>query len=59
MKLNIASKYRSRKFIVAVVTIVAVVIGLPEASQQHVVTMAMMYIGGQGVVDAAAAYKKG
>ena len=58
MNLNIASKYKSRKFIVAVVTIVAVIVGLPEASQQSVITLAMMYIGGQGVVDTAAAWKK-
>jgi len=57
MKLNIASKYKSRKFIVAIVTIVAVVVGLPEAAQASVIQLAIAYLGAQGIGDAAAYWK--
>ena len=45
------SKFLSRKFIVAIVTILAVVLGLTEEVTTQVVALAMAYFGAQGYVD--------
>ncbi len=59
VKLSIPEKYQSKKFITAIVTVVAIVSGqIPEAQVGVVVNFLMVYLGGQSVVDVAAAARK-
>ena len=57
MGFSIPERLKSRKFIVAVVTVIALAVGLPESAQQGIITIAMTYLGAQGIVDASAAWK--
>lgn len=51
------TKFMSRKFIVALVTIVIIATGLDPALIDKIVVLVMMYLGSQGVVDAVSAHK--
>ena len=57
MGFKIPEKYLSRKFIVALATLLAIVTGLGEGNLTEMLILAGSYIGGQGVVDAVAASK--
>ena len=58
MGFNIPEKFQSRKFIVAVITALAVILGIGNGVQEQIIQLAMAYIGGQGIVDAAGAWRK-
>ncbi len=54
MNVKVPERFKSRKFIVAIVTVIAVSTGLiPEAAIDKIVGFLMVYLGGQSVVDAA------
>lgn len=52
------SRFLSRKFIVALVTMVVLALGLAPELADKIVAIAMMYLGAQGAVDAVSGLKK-
>ena len=52
------SRFLSRKFIVAVITMIVIGAGLDPALIDKIVVIAMMYLGAQGAVDAVSSLKK-
>ncbi len=64
IKKKIAKLFESRKFVLAVSTILAILlddfghIEISEAAMSNIITMASMWIGGQSLVDVMAVYKE-
>ena len=51
--ISIPERYHSKKFLTAIVTVVAIATGfIPEEQVGTVVMLVMTYLGGQSVVDA-------
>lgn len=52
------TRFLSRKFIVALVTMAVIGFGLAPELIDKIVAIAMMYLGSQGTVDAVSSFKK-